>query len=141
MTLPAGKKSGDKAKPKPKPKPKDEPKADDAGDTKYEQCTVTGRITGVKAGKVTVAAGKGGKLTFELADNAAVDVNSSDYTLAKQGDSIEISHGFKLGNNISIGEAKITLSQPLTGPHKKKPAAPATHPKKPADGGADAPDK
>ena len=87
--------------------------------------TIGGHITSIKVNKVTVKPiARGKPITFELTDTPVIDVNSTDITLAKNGDTIDLQGTkFPQGNGGMINTATITLAQPLTGTHKKKPAA------------------
>ena len=98
---------------------------------------VNGRITGIRKGAYTVFAGRG-SVQIELTDKPQIKVDFADYTVAKKGDAITVSRGQRPQGVMGRAKAtalEIVLSEPLTGPRKKKPvrAKPSVDPKKPAD--------
>ena len=79
-----------------------------------------------------------GTVQIELTDEPRIKVDFADYTVAKKGDAITVSRGQR--PPAMMGRAKATaleivLSEPLTGPRKKKPvrAKSSVDPKKPED--------
>jgi hypothetical protein len=76
-------------------------------------------------------------LEISISDDVSIDVDTANFNLVKQGDSIEIVKGQKAGPRILADEAKIVLANPLTGPAKRGHAAPPAHGKKP-DAGTEA---
>ena len=81
---------------------------------------VAGQIREMKRGKVTLAAGNR-KVQFELAESPQIGVEVSDYSLARRGDSIQVTGiGRPERPQELIGTiVEIKLSQPLSGPQKK----------------------
>ena len=101
------------------------------------QYAVHGRITGIRKGAYTVFAGRG-TVQIELTDEPQIKVDFADYTVAKKGDAITVSRGQRPENMMGRAKAtalEIVLSEPLTGPRKKKPARakPPVDKKKPVD--------
>ncbi len=83
---------------------------------------VAGQIREMKRGKVTLAAGNY-KVQFELAESPQIGIEVSDYSLARRGDSIQVTGiGRPERPQELIGTiVEIQLIQPLTGPQKKSP--------------------
>jgi len=84
---------------------------------------VHGRITSVRKDKYTVYAGRGA-VQIELADIPQINVDFADYSVVQKGDAITVSRGqFPQGmmGRAKASELSIVLSDPLTGPRKKKP--------------------
>jgi hypothetical protein len=85
--------------------------------------SVAGRITSSRNGTLTVSAGRAA-VRVELAEDAKIDVDTADYSLAKQGDRISVTKGKMFAGRIGLAQAQeltIKLSEPLT-LNKKKPA-------------------
>ena len=80
----------------------------------YSSYLVSGRFMGMKAGKMQVVAGR--SLQVDVAENVEVQVDVSDYTLAKPGDKVEVGGWFMRGQP-GRGMAErlsITAAEPLT---------------------------
>lgn len=92
----------------------DDPKSSDG------PYVVAGQILDMKRGKLTLSAGNR-KVQFELAKSPQIQVEVSDYTLARQGDWIRVTGiGQAQRPQELIGKiVEIELSQPLAGPQKK----------------------
>ncbi len=93
-----------------------------------EATGMVGRITAVKNGELTIETG-GGSIRATLGPNPAVKVNANDYTLAQQGDKVDVKGWFIQAPDAVAQDVKITLSTPLGG-SKKAASKPA---EKPAD--------
>jgi hypothetical protein len=85
---------------------------------------IIGKLTVGHGGKLAVLAGKT-QLALQLADDAKISIESSDYSLASKGDQVTVK-GLMLPNRPGMAQAtdvKIELSgQAATSPAKKKPA-------------------
>ena len=100
--------------------------------------TVRGTIKMCKDGKITVLAGKGPPIKAEVAADATIDVDTSDYRVAQPDDRVTVEGFAKKGqpNMVLAKTIKIELANPLSGakkkasPHAKTPAAHAPKGKK-----------
>jgi hypothetical protein len=94
--------------------------------------TLAVRVKGVK-----------GNVELEIKDGMQIDVDLGDASLAKQGDTIDVTQGqqMKMGATTMVmaNEAKIILSAPLTGATKKGAHGKAGHAKKTEEGAATEP--
>jgi len=97
---------------------------------------VAGRITGIRNGKLSVAAGNA-NVTAELAEKCSILVSVNDASLARADDTVRFS-GWRLPNDqvhIYANQLTINAKEPLTGkrPQSESVAAkPASQPKAPA---------
>jgi hypothetical protein len=83
--------------------------------------TVAGRITSFRKGRLTVNAGRS-TVRADVAEDAKIDVDFADYSLAKQGDKISVTKGATFAGRAGLAQAQeltITLSEPLAPPKKK----------------------
>ncbi len=101
------------------------------------QYAVNGRITGIRKGAYTVSFGRG-TVQIKLTDEPQIKVDFADYSVAKKGDAITVTRGQRPPNMMGRAKAtalEIVLSEPLTGPRKKKlaRAKPAEEPKESED--------
>jgi len=83
--------------------------------------TVAGRITSFRKGKLTVNAGRS-TVRADVADDAKIDVDLADYSVAKQGDKISVTKGATFAGRVGLAQAQeltIKLSEPLALPKKK----------------------
>jgi len=83
--------------------------------------TVAGRITSFRKGKLTVNAGRS-TVRADVADDAKIDVDFADYSVAKQGDKISVTKGATFAGRAGLAQAQeltIQLSEPLAPPKKK----------------------
>ena len=85
--------------------------------------TVAGQIAGSRKGRLTVNTGRAA-VRIQVADDAKIDVDFADYSVAKPGDRISVTKGKMFAGRMGIAQAlelTIKLSKPLALP-KKKPA-------------------
>ena len=83
--------------------------------------TVAGCITGSRKGLLTVNAGRA-VVRVQVAVDAKIDVDISDYSVAKPGDKISVTRGKMFAGRVGIAQAQelaIKLSKPLALPKKK----------------------
>ena len=100
--------------------------------------TVRGTIKMCKDGKITVLPGKGPTIKAEVAADATIDVDTTDYRIAQPDDRVTVEGFAKKGqpNMVLAKSIKIELASPLSGakkkasPHAKTPAAHAPKGKK-----------
>jgi hypothetical protein len=117
--------------PEPEPKAKKGPKkpAPRPEDTDVQ---VTGALTQIRAGKVTVSA-DGESIRAELAEDVKVTVSTSDLSFIRPGDKVEIT-GQMIKDRKGLARATavtIVAKEPLADESKRKPLA------KPSDGQPD----
>ena len=91
--------------------------------------SVAGTLRGYKDGKMLVAAGRT-LVQSQLGDKAKISVNVSDYSLAREGDAIDLSGWYYAGrkdrvfaNRITISASR-TLGEPESQPEPKKKQSP-----------------
>jgi hypothetical protein len=102
---------------------------------------ITGRLAAGRGGKFSVQTGHGA-LQMEVAPEATIKIDWSDYLVAVKGDKVSIT-GLKTAGPPGLAQAQtvsITLVEPLAGVTKKRPAKPdakkpAKRPKKDKDEG------
>jgi hypothetical protein len=85
--------------------------------------TVAGRVTSFRKGRLTVNAGRS-TIRADVAEDAKIDVDFADYSVAKPGDKISVTKGTIFPARPGLAQAldlTIQLSEPLALP-KKKPA-------------------
>lgn len=94
-------------------------------ETEASPMSISGKITAVKGNKITMnVPGVSPKLQVELADNAAIDVDMSDLSVVRPGDTVEITGGQDFGGRVMAKEMEVKLTQPLgAATAKKKPAS------------------
>lgn len=89
---------------------------------------VLGRLAAARGGKYSVSAR--GTMPFELAEDAKIAVDVSDWSVAAKGDKITVKGMMMPGRQgfAQAQEVKIELSEPLTGGKKKPPQKPTKKP-------------
>jgi hypothetical protein len=95
-----------------------EPVADNADN--YE---IAAQVVGYKAGRLTVSVPNTyfkGKLTVELAQDATIDLDSNDLSLAKAGDTAKVVGSSATKGMAEAKEVEITLAEPLGSGKKPK---------------------
>ncbi len=85
------------------------------------------RISAVKNNELTLETGNGA-IRATLGPNPAIKVNANDYSLAQQGDKVDVKGWYIQPPDAMAQDVKITLTSPLGGTKKSaaKPAAAAS---------------
>ena len=78
-------------------------------------------MTSYKAGKIVVAAGKGGVAKGEVDDDATINVDVADFSLAVKGDTVKVEGRASGAQTMQAESVTITAKETLSGPTKKKP--------------------
>jgi hypothetical protein len=107
--------------------------AREAGGDNVDNYEIAAQVVSYKTGKLTVTAPNTyfkGKLTVELADDALIALDSSDYSLAKAGDTAKVAGSASAKGSVEAKEVEITLADPI-GSGKKPKRVMARVPSKP----------
>jgi hypothetical protein len=94
------------------------------GETPPEATGMVGRITAIKNNDLTIEIGSG-SIRATLGPNPAIKVNANDYSLAQQGDKVDVKGWYIQPPDAMAQDVKITLTSPLGGTTKKAAPKPA----------------
>lgn len=95
-----------------------------AASGEYKAMVFTGQIKNIIKGNTlhVLVQNLKSPLVVDLAESVTIDLNINDFSVVKQGDTIEITNGKKYLQQkcCTMTEGKITLTEPLAGVTKKK---------------------
>lgn len=87
-------------------------------DDPSQDATVTGQLTKANNGILAIAAGRT-RITGKLADDAKIEIDSKDYSIAKAGDRIEADGTVGKDGSVSARKVVITIGGPPADAEKK----------------------